>query len=139
MTATECVITHQGVPVGLVELPAEGDRFTLAVQPLAGYSAVREMVRSASVALADVALGRHPVDPRALERAVILGGALELRDRAGVLVPADYIELTDWPGGTPSVAAFIRLRESHAPVPAVAPPCPRGDSGSVYLSTSSSQ
>ena len=129
MTTTDCVITHHGVPVGLIELPAEGDRFTIAVQPLAGYGAVRELVRSASIALADVVLGRHPVDPRTLQRAADLGAALELRDVAGWLVPVDYIELTEWPGGTPPFAAFIRLRESHTPVPAIVPPRPRHDSG----------
>ncbi|HEY2855114.1 MAG TPA: hypothetical protein VGJ18_19815 [Gemmatimonadaceae bacterium] len=127
----DCVITHPGMPVGVVELPGEGDRFTVAVQPLAGYSALRDLVRSASIALADVALGRDPVDAFALRRAAILGGALELRDRAGTLVPADYVELTEWPGGTPPVGAFIRLRESHASIPAVLPPHRRGDSDTL--------
>jgi hypothetical protein len=42
------------------------------------------------------------------------------------MVPTDYIELTDWPGGEPAVAAFIRLRDAHAGVPARVPPPPVG-------------
>jgi hypothetical protein len=42
------------------------------------------------------------------------------------MVPTDYVELTDWPGGEPAVAAFIRLRGSHAGVPARLPPPPVG-------------
>jgi hypothetical protein len=43
-------------------------------------------------------------------------------------VPVDFIELTDWPGGTPEVAAFIRLRDAHAPVQARVPARPQHDS-----------
>jgi len=123
---TEYVITHHGVPIGTVELPREGDRFTVGVAPLAGYEAIRPLVRNASSAFADVALGR-PADALALSRAAALARALELRDTTGALVPVDFTELTDWPGGTPEVAALVRLREAHAPVSAKVPVTPRGD------------
>ena len=110
-----------------MELPRHGDRFTVAVTPLLGYEVIRPLVRRASVALADVALGR-PANAVALNRAVDLGRALELRDTAGALVPVDFVELTDWPGGTPEVAAFIRMHEAHAPVPAIVPPPPHAGS-----------
>ena len=121
------MITHHGVPIGIVELPREGERFTVAVRPLPAYQALSALVRAASIALANVALNQ-PADAMALARASSQGRALELRDRAGALVPADFIELTEWPGGTPEVAAFIRLRDAHAPVPALVPR--RGDAGS---------
>ena len=113
-------ITHHGVPIGIVELPPEGERFTVPVRPLAAYDMLSPLVRTASVALADVALGRA-ADATALQQAAMRGRVLELRDATGALVPVDFIELTEWPGGTPEVAAFIRLRDAHAPVPAVVP------------------
>jgi len=122
-------ISHNGVPVGLVELPLHGERFTLPMHPLTAYAAIQSRVRAASVALADVALG-SPANAGALHDAIVLGRALELRDATGTLVPVDYIELTHWPGGTPEVAAFIRIREAHAPVPARVPPKPVGGSDS---------
>ena len=121
---TDYVITHNGVPIGTVDLPRDGDRFTVPVTPLAGYEVVRPLVRRASAALADVALG-HPPNAVLLGRVAELGAALELRDGAGSLVPVDFIELTDWPGGAPEVAAFIQLRDAHAPVPAAVPSQPR--------------
>ena len=124
---TEFLITHRGVPIGTVELPCEGDRFTVEVQPLAAYTAIQPFVREASGALADVALGRS-ANALALNSAAALGRALELRDVTGALVPVDFIELTDWPGGTPAVAAFIRVRETHAPMLARMPEQPRTDS-----------
>src|SRR5687768_6387916 len=104
----EYTITHQGVPIGTIELPRDGERFTVAVQPLPAYRALSPLVRVASAALANVALNQ-PADAVALARATSQGRALELRDGTGALVPVDFIELTEWPGGTPEVAAFIRL------------------------------
>ncbi len=124
---TKYVITLSGVPIGMVNLPRGGDRFTVSVTPFAGYEAIRPLVRRASAALADTALG-HPPNGVVLGRLAELGGALELRDSAGALVPVDFIELTDWPGGPPEVAAFIQLRDAHAPLPAAMPPHPRTDS-----------
>jgi hypothetical protein len=124
---TPHTISHNGVPVGLVVLPPDGERFTLPVQPLRAYAAIQSRVREASASLADVALG-NPADASALHDAILLGRALELRDATGALVAVDYIELTDWPGGNPEVAAFIRVREVHAPVPAWVRPQPRGGS-----------
>jgi hypothetical protein len=127
--STQFTVTHNGVPLGVVEVPAQSDRVIVAMVPLPAYSTVRPLVRAASAALADVALARE-ADARALQRGAELGRALELRDLTGTLVPADFIELTDWPGGTPEVAAFIRFRDSHAPVPADLPPDNRRDSDS---------
>jgi hypothetical protein len=114
------VITHHGVPIGTVELPRAADRLTIAVSPLPAYASIQPLVRQSSAALADVALGR-PADAAALQLAADLGRALELRDSAGALVAVDFIELTDWPDGSPAVAAFVRLRHDHTPMPAVVP------------------
>ena len=88
------------------------------------------------MALADTALSaREPtstLSPRrenAFARAAELGRELELRDGSGALVPADFIELTEWPGAAPEVAALLRLRGSHAPVPAPVTPSPPGGAG----------
>ena len=123
-------ITHHGVPVGTTEFTTAGERIVVGVRPLSGYAAIRPLVRAASVALAGVALGGdQSVESVALRRGAELGRALELRDEAGALVPVDYVELTEWPGGNPEVAAMLRLRDAHAPVPASVHPAPRGGSG----------
>jgi hypothetical protein len=130
-------ITHRGVPVGTVELPPSGERIAVAVTTLSGYEAIRPLVRRASRALSAIVLGA-PVGPgprplaseTALGHAAELGRALELRDSAGALVPTDFIDLTDWPGGAPEVAAMIGLRDSHAREPAPAPAPPVSDSES---------
>ena len=122
-------ITHHGVPVGTTECTLEGERLVVGVRPLPGYAAIRPLVRAASLALAEVALaGAQPVEIPALRRGAELGRALELRDEAGALVPVDYVELTEWPGGNPEVAAMLRLRDAHAAVPAPVRPTPRGGS-----------
>ena len=64
----------------------------------------------------------------ASRHAEALSRSLELRDEAGVLVPTDYIELMDWPGGSPEVSALIGLRESQAHIPAYVPSRPKTDS-----------
>lgn len=123
-------ITHHGVPIGQIEMLPAGERLTVPVQPLPGYMPLQDLVQAASRALADVALCRaglaSPQANHALQRGVELGRVLELRDSAGAMVPTDYIELTDWLGGEPAVAAFIRLRDAHAGVPARVPPPPVG-------------
>ena len=122
-------ITHHGVPVGTTEFTLEGERIVVGVRPLPGYATIRPLVRAASVALAEVALGgAQPVETTALRRGAELGRALELRDEAGALVPVDYVELTEWPGGSPEVAAMLRLRDAHAAVPAFVRPTPQGGS-----------
>ena len=125
-TDQQYTVTHQGVPIGIIELPADADRVTVALDPLPAYAAVQPMVRRASSALADVALGR-PTNAIALQEAAGLGRTLELRDASGALVPVDFIELTEWPGGNIEFAAFVRLRDSHAIVPAKVRTTPRGD------------
>ena len=133
--AALCTITYRGVPTGTVVLPPSGERIAVGVTPLSGYDAIRPLVRQASRALSAVALGarggselRPLASETALGRGAELGRALELRDRAGALVPTDFIDLTDWPGGTPEVAALIGLRNSHAREPAIAPAPLVGDS-----------
>ena len=124
--ATYTVTTH-GVPIGVIALPADADRVTVALDPLPAYSALQPMVRRASSALADVARGRA-ANAIALHEAATLGRLLELRDAAGALVPVDFIELTEWPGGNIEFAAFVRFRQSPALRPATVRPQPRGDS-----------
>jgi hypothetical protein len=126
--ATLCTITYRGAPIGTLELPPAGERVAVAVTPLSGYEAIRPLVRQASRALTAVTLGtpgapamRPLASETTLGRAAELGRALELRDAAGALVPTDFIDLTDWPGGSPEVAAIIGLRDSHAGDPAPAP------------------
>ncbi|MGH7720204.1 MAG: hypothetical protein ACREON_15350 [Gemmatimonadaceae bacterium] len=99
------------------------------VHPLVAYAGLRAVVRAVSAALANVALARVglDVDSAALRRGAELGRALELRDEAGALVPTDFIEITEWPGGDPEVAAMIRFRATPATVPAALHPRPRGD------------
>lgn len=123
-------ITHHDVPIGLIEALPATERITVGVQPLPGYAPMQEVVRAASRALADTALGtvgaEHAHAMHALRHGAELGRALELRDATGAPVPTDYIELTDWPTGEPAVAALIRLRDAHANVAARVPPRPAG-------------
>lgn len=128
-TELQYTITHQGVPIGVIELPPHADRITVAVVPLPAYDTLQPIVRRASDALADVALGRA-ANATALQAAAALGRVLELRDASGALVPVDFIELTEWPGGNVQFAAFVALRDSHAIVPAKVQPRPRRDSDS---------
>ena len=104
------------------------------MHPLPAYEALRRIVRSASEALADVALANTRGEPEslALHQNAELGRGLELRDATGALVPTDFIELTEWPGGSPEVAATIRFREAHAAIPArvVRPPSRSSDADS---------
>ena len=131
-------ITHQGVPVGELELPSGGERVAVPVDPLPAYESIRPLVRAASIALSQVALagtGETALPPvrsqTALHRGAELGRALELRDATGALVPTDFIDLTDWPGGEPAVAAIVGLRDSHAARPAVERPLRRDGTDSV--------
>lgn len=129
-------IKHRGVPVGNIDLPSSRERVAVAVAPLPAYDAIRQLVRSASRALSSVALGASsapdlpPMASRsALARAAELGRSLELYDAAGALVPTDFIDLTDWPGGNPEIAAIVGLRDSHSRVQARVEPAPSADSG----------
>ena len=62
-------ITHHGVPVGTTEFTMAAERFVVPVRPLPGYTAIRPLVRAASVALAGVALsGTASVESGALRR-----------------------------------------------------------------------
>ena len=114
-------ITLRGVPVCTTDFIPEGEFVTVPVRPAPAYSTIQPLIRAASAALADVALERHPLAPSdrekdPLRRGAELGRVLELRDLSGALVPTDFIELTEWPGGTPEVAAMLRFRDAHAPV-----------------------
>ena len=106
------------------------------VVPLPAYATLSSTVRAASLALADTTLGL--VAPTGISSArreatlalgAALGRELELRDAAGALVPADFIDLTEWPGGNPEVAAFIGFRDSHAATPAPVHPRRLGGAG----------
>ncbi len=129
-------ITHRGVPVGEVESLPAGELVTLVVKPLPGYESLRTMVRAASAALANVALPSAapavPENQEALRRGAEIGRELELRDSSGALVPADFVELTEWPGGDPEVAALARFRDSHAAVRAVVRRPPGSGAGALH-------
>jgi hypothetical protein len=126
-------ITHRGVPVGDVELDFGGDELTVGlVRPLAGYAAVRPIVRAATDALRNdgfPGLAADPVSPSvgegALGRNAALGRALELRDERGALVPTDFIDLAEWPGEATEITTWVRVRHAAAAVPAAGRP-PRG-------------
>ena len=119
-------ITHRGVPIGIADVEATTESIIVApVVPLPAYTTLSPTVRAASLALADSTLGMvvpKGESPERREAALALGATLgrelELRDAAGALVSADFIELTEWPGGNPEVAAFIGFRDSHTAVPA---------------------
>ena len=119
-TASTFTISLRGVPVGVADFAPGPDFIAVAVRPLRGYDAVRATVRAASIALADAAIGGQSgrATDGALRSGVELGRMLELRDDSGVLVPTDFIELTEWPGGSPELAAMIRFRDAQAAVPA---------------------
>jgi len=122
-------ITFNGAPVGAADFTPAGEFVTVSVTPLAGFNSISVIVRAASIAFADIALGGREVSsgPRiasALRRGAELGRALEPRDVSGALVPTDFIELTEWPRGSPEIAAMIRFRHAHATSPAAVQPPP---------------
>lgn len=127
------------MPVGTVELTradtSDAEQIACAVFPLPGYAPIQPVVRAASEALRNLLPAGPPADrgteltaERALGRGAELGRALELRDATGVLVPTDFIELSEWRGGNPEVAALIRFRFSHTGVPARLPTRQTADS-----------
>ncbi len=106
-------ITHRGVPIGTVELDSAEERAAVAVVILPAYEALHPIVRAASDALRAAAVrpGESDIVSRsALQQGVTLGKDLELIDRAGELVPTDFIELGEWPGEDPEVRAWISFR-----------------------------
>jgi len=128
-------ITHQGVPIGNVELDPAQTRSAAAVAPLPAYDAIRPIVLAASLALraAAVSTGDADVVSRsALDRGAALGKDLELRDARGELVPTDFIELAEWPGEDPEVRAWVGIRGVAAGRPAA--PAPRTTQGSESAS-----
>lgn len=125
-------ITHNGVPVGTIELTradtSGAEQIVCGLMPLPGYAPIQPIVRAATEALRNLLPVGPPADhrteiaaERALGQGAELGRALELRDPTGLLMPTDFIELSEWQGGTPEVAALIRFRLSHAAIPARLP------------------
>ena len=114
-------ITHHGVPVGTVKFDPAEESVGLRVRPLPGYAAIRTIVRAMTTALRSITPGEGDsrVDTTALQRATELGQQLELRDEMGMLVPVDFIVLTEWPGLISTVVATLQLRDAHATVPAL--------------------
>ena len=114
-------ISHLGVPVGEVDLdPTETAIGELV--PAAGYSAIRDTIRSASRALwatgfFDPAAAGEKVDPAALGRAAAL--PLELRDDTGVFVPADFINIVERPAPGDPPVVFVRFRLAPSQVPSI--------------------
>jgi len=118
---TSFTITHQGVPLGTVELDPAQQRVAAAVATLPAYEAIRPIIQAASAALRAAAVGGGEADTGsrdALQRGAALGKDLELRDSAGELVPTDFIELAEWPGEDPEVRAWIGFRGVPAAQPA---------------------
>ena len=114
---TRYTIELRGTPVAEAEVTLASETLTFPVQPLDGYDSIRPVVRAASCAFAQVALEGQAgggVSTHALAQGAELGRMLELRDTTGALVPTDFIELTEWPGGSPEYAAFVRLRDANA-------------------------
>ncbi len=106
-------ITHRGVPIGTVEMELAEERAAVSVATLPAYEAIRPIVRAASDALRAATVGPSEteiVSRRALQQGAALGRDLELIDRAGELVPTDFIELGEWPGEDPQVRAWISFR-----------------------------
>lgn len=122
-------ITLNGAPIGAADFTPAEEFVTVSVTPLEGFSSISMIVRAASIAFADIALGGRELSssPRiacALRRGAELGRSLELRDVRGTLIPTDFIELTEWPKGSPEIAAMIRFRHSHATIAATVQPGP---------------
>ena len=132
---THCTITLRGVPIGEAAFDPAGELITVPVHTLPAYGAIRPIVRAASLALADAALGRDGSTPD-LRAGAELGRSLELRDQSGALIAADFVDLTEWPGGNPEVAAIIRLRHAFGPVPAVVDTPPRAAGGGAVTGNS---
>ena len=118
-------VSHEGVPVGTVELaPGETVAGELAATP--AYKSIQAVVRAASEVLWSqgfLATGQPAAripDAAALARAQSL--PLELRDSSGGFVAADFVNIVERPGlGEPPVA-FVRFRHAPAADPAVRPP-----------------
>jgi hypothetical protein len=126
-------ISHLGVPIGDVELtPAETAVGELTCA--SGYEGIREVVRSASEALAANGFWGQPgrsvgVDPAAFRRAQNL--SLELRDELGAFVPVDFINIVEGPATDAHPVVFVRFRFAHGHVASRprAGDMPGGDSG----------
>lgn len=126
-------ITHQGVPIGTVELQREAEDVTAGdVRPLPAYAALQPAIRAATRALRNLGFSGPVAEPlsaergaTALEDGAVLGRALELWDERGSAVAVDFIDLTDWPGIEPEIVAFVRFREAAAPVAEEPRPSPR--------------
>lgn len=135
-------VSHKGVPIGEVELDLSAELAAADMVPLAGYEAVRPDVQAVTLAMdvlgfmgpfarplraavaADLAAGVAPRD--ALARGAELGRELELRDPRGAPVAVDWIELMDFAGSPPEIAAWVRVRTAPSAVVASGAPQPRG-------------
>ena len=118
-------VSHQGVPVGTVEL-APGETVAGELSATPAYKSIQAVVRAASEVLwaqGFLAAGQPPTripDAAALSRAQSL--PLELRDSRGGFVAADFVNIVERPGlGEPPVA-FVRFRHAPAAEPATQSP-----------------
>jgi hypothetical protein len=114
------LISHLGVPIGDVDLPATETAVGELV-PSDGYIAIRDTIRSASQVLwANGFLseaGGIGFDPSALSRAQAL--PLELRDEQGTFVPADFINIVERPSPSDPPVVFVRFRMAPSQVPSL--------------------
>ena len=129
-------IVHRGVPIGDVDLDLTQDPAAGFVNPLAGYGALRDGVRTATRALRAVGpatptadAADPPADPAALAAGAALGRELELRDGENALVKTDFIELADWEGDRLDVTVWVRARGAFAGSPSKRQPTPRNAPG----------
>jgi len=105
-------------------------------EPNDAYLSVRGLIREASVALWNMGFF-HPegFHPRTSTEALsaTLGRAaqlsLELRDAAGRLVPADFVNVVERPHSEEGPMVFVRLRHAHSGVPSTLRPPNRKGGG----------
>lgn len=123
-------VTHEGVPVGFVEL-RPGELVAGSLAPLPALEPLRDTIRAGSNAL--VALGFFGAPPRAREsgsgQALRAAAALEfdLLNNRGELTPATFVNVLEVPDG--DVVVIARFAHEHATVAAAVRPSLRRDSG----------
>lgn len=115
------IVAHAGVPIGTVDLP-DGRRWAGGLLvPFPAFAAVRDVVAAASVAGVEAAVDvlmlpdGETLDVSALDRATaaavqrLTALTFELRDEAGLRVPADVVRLAD-----PGDGRGVRVRAFFA-------------------------
>ena len=115
-------ITHEGVPIGRIDLDPSQRRTEAVVALLPAYDAIRPIVQATTRALLR-ASAAYVAEPHAAplnpeNHVTDLGKRLELLDTMGQLVPTDFIELRDWSVEVSQVHALVGFRTVPAGRPA---------------------